>query len=164
MSFEIISTSVRIEEPVVVNPETDSKYASTNDGISPERIYGNAPKREIEIQLRHTIKKLSLIFASLTDFFRFANNISNPPEAAVIIKEAVIGKKLSVRYIRVINRFSSIKILSNKSTIPRVLKISLKLKIFIKKLISQLGSKIKQSWQCNDRIGQFQLNISLGHI
>ena len=32
-----ISISTKIEEPVVVKPETDSKNASTKEGIAPEK-------------------------------------------------------------------------------------------------------------------------------
>ena len=32
------SISVRIEEPVVVNPETDSKKALINEGMAPEKM------------------------------------------------------------------------------------------------------------------------------
>ena len=39
----MISTSVRIDDPVVVNPEEDSKKALMNDGIVPLIIYGRAP-------------------------------------------------------------------------------------------------------------------------
>ena len=43
LPWERDSMSVRIVEPVVVNPETLSKTASTNDGISPEIQNGSAP-------------------------------------------------------------------------------------------------------------------------
>lgn len=38
-----LSISVKIEEPVVVKPETDSNHASVKDAKSPDRINGNEP-------------------------------------------------------------------------------------------------------------------------
>jgi hypothetical protein len=38
MDLGKLSISVKMEEPVVVKPETDSKKASMNKGISPEKI------------------------------------------------------------------------------------------------------------------------------
>jgi len=35
-----------IEEPVVENPEVDSKNASTNEGMVPLKRYGSVPSRE----------------------------------------------------------------------------------------------------------------------
>ena len=43
---------VRIDEPVVVKPETVSKIASTTFGIAPVITNGTAPKIEIIIQQR----------------------------------------------------------------------------------------------------------------
>ena len=53
------STSVKILDPVVVNPETVSNIASTTDGISPLITNGSAPKKLITIQLIATVKKPS---------------------------------------------------------------------------------------------------------
>ena len=41
-----ISTSFIIEEPVVVNPDADSKNASMNDGIVLLKRYGRVPRME----------------------------------------------------------------------------------------------------------------------
>ena len=45
------SISVRIVEPVVVNPLTASKYASARQGIAPENQAGSAPNRDSTAQL-----------------------------------------------------------------------------------------------------------------
>ena len=47
--------SDKIEEPVVVKPDTISKRASINEGISPVKQNGKAPKIEIMIQLKATM-------------------------------------------------------------------------------------------------------------
>jgi hypothetical protein len=44
------STSVRIEDPVVENPDVDSKKAFMKFGIVPLKRYGNDPKAENRIQ------------------------------------------------------------------------------------------------------------------
>jgi hypothetical protein len=51
---ESASTSPRIEEPVVVNPDTISNRASTKFGISLEKTNGRHPKKLIAIQLPAT--------------------------------------------------------------------------------------------------------------
>ena len=49
-----LSTSGRMEAPVVVKPETISKSASMNFGIAPESTKGRLPARERTIQLKAT--------------------------------------------------------------------------------------------------------------
>ena len=44
------------EEPVVVNPDTDSKKAFTNEGIAPEKRYGKQPIRLIKSHERNTVR------------------------------------------------------------------------------------------------------------
>ena len=51
LQCERASTSLRIEAPVVVKPDTVSKSASVNEGISPESQKGKAPNKLIIIQL-----------------------------------------------------------------------------------------------------------------
>ena len=51
---ESASTSPKIEEPVVVNPDTISNRASTKFGISLEKTNGRHPKKLIAIQLPAT--------------------------------------------------------------------------------------------------------------
>ena len=53
------STSVKIVEPVVVKPETVSKNASINDGISPEITNGSAPNALISTQTSATMARPS---------------------------------------------------------------------------------------------------------
>jgi hypothetical protein len=55
------STSGRIEDPVVVKPDDDSKNASTNEGIDPLRIYGNVPIKVRTSHDRDTDRKPSLM-------------------------------------------------------------------------------------------------------
>lgn len=55
------SISVRIDEPVVENPEDVSKTASAKFGISPEATKGMAPIMDIIIQVKDTTKKPSRI-------------------------------------------------------------------------------------------------------
>jgi hypothetical protein len=45
IDFGRISMSVRMDDPVVVKPDTDSKNASINEGMAPERRYGKEPIR-----------------------------------------------------------------------------------------------------------------------
>jgi hypothetical protein len=55
-----ISTSSRIEAPVVEKPDVDSKNASINEGMVLLMRYGRDPKSENKIQAIVTIKKVSL--------------------------------------------------------------------------------------------------------
>ena len=59
------STSVRIDAPVVVKPETVSKNASINDGILPLMTNGNAPNSDIPIHDRATIASPSRVYRFL---------------------------------------------------------------------------------------------------
>ena len=56
------SMSVRMEAPVVVKPEQDSKNASAADGIAPESQKGSAPMTEQSSQLTDTTRKPSRTF------------------------------------------------------------------------------------------------------
>jgi hypothetical protein len=63
------STSLRMEDPVVVKPEVDSKKAFMNDGIVSLKMKGNDPARERMIHPNDTDINPSLfvivIFAAL---------------------------------------------------------------------------------------------------
>jgi hypothetical protein len=74
----ILSISIRMEDPVVVNPETDSKKAFVNPGIACENKKGNVPKKEITSQLKKTITKLSRLLEFFSCFFRVVKNNINP--------------------------------------------------------------------------------------
>ena len=50
IEYGMISTLVRIDDPVVVKPEEDSKKALMNDGIVPLIIYGRVP---ISVNVTH---------------------------------------------------------------------------------------------------------------
>ena len=58
--FGRASISVRIVEPVVVNPEAVSKKASMNPGIYPEMKYGRQPTKDAMNHAEETMKKLNL--------------------------------------------------------------------------------------------------------
>ena len=51
---DMASTSLSIDAPVVVKPDTISNNASTNEGISPDSQKGRQPNRLITIQLSPT--------------------------------------------------------------------------------------------------------------
>ena len=55
------STSGKIDAPVVVNPDTVSKNASTNEEIDPLSRKGNVPIQERTSHERDTDKKPSLV-------------------------------------------------------------------------------------------------------
>jgi hypothetical protein len=61
MEYGIISTSLIMEEPVVVKPEADSKNASINDGIVLLIRYGKVPNREKTIHEITTARYPSLL-------------------------------------------------------------------------------------------------------
>jgi hypothetical protein len=56
-----ISTFLMMEEPVVENPEVDSKNASINEGIVPLIRYGNVPNNEKIIHDEVTARNPSLL-------------------------------------------------------------------------------------------------------
>jgi hypothetical protein len=59
-----ISTSFRIDAPVVVKPDADSKNAFIKEGIVSLIIYGSDPKSENKIQAIVTVRKESLLLIS----------------------------------------------------------------------------------------------------
>ena len=58
-SSTVMLTEPKILAPVVVNPDTVSKSASTNELVTPENIKGSEPKRLRNIHERATITKPS---------------------------------------------------------------------------------------------------------
>ena len=85
IDFGSASTSVKMDAPVVVKPETVSKSASINEGIAPDRKNGSAPKTDSAIQLNATITKPSRENRRL--FCGFLTRISSPPIARQIPAE-----------------------------------------------------------------------------
>jgi len=61
IEYGSISTSLIIEEPVVDNPEVDSKNASINDGIVPLIRYGRVADKEKNIHDRAIARNPSLL-------------------------------------------------------------------------------------------------------
>jgi len=59
-----ISTSFKIEAPVVEKPDADSKNASINEGMVPLIIYGRDPNSENKIQAIVTTINVSLLLIS----------------------------------------------------------------------------------------------------
>ena len=60
MLFGRLSISVRMEDPVVVKPDADSKTQSAKLPKLPQRAKGSAPKRDIIIQPSAAAAKPSL--------------------------------------------------------------------------------------------------------
>jgi hypothetical protein len=79
------SMSEKMVAPVVVNPETDSKKASTKLVVTPESIKGNAPKKPRKIQPIATIRYPSLLL-TIVLVLNFENH-NNAPETIVIPPE-----------------------------------------------------------------------------
>jgi hypothetical protein len=69
IEYGSISTFVMIEDPVVENPEVDSKNASIKFGIAPLIRYGNAPKTEKTIHDKVTARYPSLLLNFLVSAF-----------------------------------------------------------------------------------------------
>src|SRR5665647_1483154 len=90
--FDMASTSVRIEAPVVLKPEHVSKKALIGFAISPEITKGAAATHDERIQQSATIIYPSLTFV-LSSFGLF-NNINKPPKRIdgiiVLIKASII--------------------------------------------------------------------------
>jgi hypothetical protein len=96
MDFGSASMSVKMEEPVVVNPDTDSKNALINEGMLPEKTYGRLPIKVIKIQLAVTVKYASFIFNSEFCISDFETRNKNELIANAIIKEIKKGNSGSV--------------------------------------------------------------------
>jgi hypothetical protein len=77
------SISVSKVDPVVVNPDTDSKKASTKEGILPEIKKGRAPKSDTKIHPKDTMDKPSLPFILL--FLQPTLVIIKPTTPTIII-------------------------------------------------------------------------------
>lgn len=59
MDLGSTSISVKMDAPVVVKPETDSKNASVKEGIDAEKMYGKLPKTEKSNQESETTNPAS---------------------------------------------------------------------------------------------------------
>lgn len=70
IDFGRISMSVRMDEPVVVKPETDSNQASTFEGISLLMMYGKAPIPAIRNQAKLTVRYASFFLNWVGALFR----------------------------------------------------------------------------------------------
>jgi len=81
--FGTASISIRIVAPVVVNPDMVSKNASVKSGITPLKIKGRVPKREITIQVVATMKNPSLIPIYLSRFFMVSKKRMKPVELVI---------------------------------------------------------------------------------
>ena len=80
------SISVRIEAPVVVKPEQDSKIQSMGEANVPENRKGRAPTRPVMIQIRPTAMKPSRVKNC-----RLARRADRPkPQAAMM---AMVSRK-----------------------------------------------------------------------
>jgi len=70
MDFGSPSILVRIDAPVVENPEIVSKKALVNDGIEPEMTNGRHPNSDAQAQLRATKRNPSFVLNALPRCFR----------------------------------------------------------------------------------------------
>ncbi len=78
------SISVKIDEPVVVKPEIDSKKASVNVEIECAKRYGKVPNTPRASQLNVTISTLSLSVGSILRCIRVIKFRTTPDEKIVI--------------------------------------------------------------------------------
>jgi hypothetical protein len=85
----IASTSVKIEAPVVVKPETVSKKASVKDGIAPENKKGSEPKKEKSSQPKVTMANPSL--ARRSPVILEARRIAWPIPAVIPAESSRLG-------------------------------------------------------------------------
>jgi hypothetical protein len=115
------SRLLKTEAPVVVKPAIDSKYASLNDGVTPEMIYGRAPKNDMASQLKVTTAKPSLIFNS-TFFWLCVRKKSIRPDINVITREIPRDEMSVPLYTSDTKKGMSINREENNSTIPVRLK------------------------------------------
>ena len=76
--------SLRILIPVVEKPDIDSKNASVKLSTSPLKINGNAPIKDIAIQLKVTDMNPSLL--PLLSLFLYVDKNNDIPIVAVIIQ------------------------------------------------------------------------------
>ena len=79
------SMSVKIEAPVVVNPDTDSKKASAKLVVTPESIKGKAPKNPRKTHPIATMRYPSLLLTIVLEL-NFENH-NNAPVTIVIPPE-----------------------------------------------------------------------------
>ena len=87
ISLGTISMFLKIEDPVVVNPETHSKNASAKDGMEPENKYGKVPKRDMITHPILTMTKLSRTLGSRVDLCRWEATTAITPVPAMTRSE-----------------------------------------------------------------------------
>jgi hypothetical protein len=96
--FGMASISVKIEAPVVVSPETDSKKADEKSGIADENQKGNALKKETPIQPRVTIAIPSLAVIGLFVFCLKPNLNTMPIITEKNIEYKIASAAVSLKY------------------------------------------------------------------
>ena len=94
MVLERDSTFVRIEAPVVENPDADSKNASIGFAISPEMINGIAPMIETSIHQHAAVRTPSLTL----NFNEGGRNKSTKTAPATRVNAIVIAKAISALF------------------------------------------------------------------
>jgi hypothetical protein len=72
-----------IDEPVEVNPETDSKRASTKDGIDSLIIYGRVPPRMSTSHEKTIVKIISLLPVKFLNFLFEIRRTEIPPDKKI---------------------------------------------------------------------------------
>jgi hypothetical protein len=89
------SISVSIDEPVVVNPDMDSKNALVNEGIAPEKMYGKQPIRLINNHDNVTVRYASFLVIAILLLLFSVNIYKTIPTTQAMIEENKKGKYLS---------------------------------------------------------------------
>lgn len=86
------SISVRIDDPVVVKPDTDSKKAFVKEGMAPEKIKGKHPTKLIYNHEKVTRKKASFRFIESSASFFVTKKKEKPivPEINEAYKKGII--------------------------------------------------------------------------
>ncbi len=72
------SISVKMDDPVVVKPETDSKNAFVKEGMAPEKIKGKHPTKLMYNHEKVTRKNASFRFIESSELFLVAIKSENP--------------------------------------------------------------------------------------
>jgi hypothetical protein len=124
----MLSISVKIVEPVVVNPDIVSKKASVKEGIEPLIKNGIDPKKENKIHDMVTVKKLSR-FPTIFDFSaRFPINVRERPKTKHKPVEINRYLKSGPWYMNETPEARRIKKDSMTRVIPRIFAINLQFK------------------------------------
>ena len=113
-----------MDEPVVVNPETDSNSASVKEGMLRLIIYGRDPKRESKNHARVTMINDSLIPKALLRLESVSFQLKRPVINNMVV-ERIKGNSFSL-YITETIMLDDMKTPSSIRTIPNIWMMPLK--------------------------------------